>query len=122
MTVRIDKRNTSLMIGLLGVFVLFAVLVPVYFAFSNGLPDGLDKQLEENRVQEKEPVYNPPFSQLIDYGSDIPLYIVNGLIGGSVLIIVGILLALFLKAFAVTTRSVETSSKSELNTQSLRRR
>ena len=86
------------MIGLLGVFVLFAVLVPVYFAVSNGLPDGLDKQLEENRVQEKEPVYNPPFSQLIDYGSDIPLYIVNGLIGGIVVLIIGLILARILSA------------------------
>ena len=90
---QIDKRNKSLMIGLLGVFVLFAVLVPVYFAVSNGPPDGLDKQLEENHVQEKEPVYNPPFSQLIDYGSDISSYIVNGLIGGIVVLVIGLILA-----------------------------
>jgi len=50
---QIDKSNKSLLIGLVGVFTLFMVLVPVYFAFSNGLPDGLDKQLQENRVQEK---------------------------------------------------------------------
>jgi ABC-type Fe3+ transport system permease subunit len=118
----IDNRNKSLMMGLIGVFVLFAVLVPVYFAVSNGLPDGLDKQLQENRVQEKEAVYNPPFSQLIGYGSDVPSYIVNGLIGGIVVLIVCIVLTLFLKAVAVTTKSVETPSKNELNTQSTRKR
>lgn len=119
---QIDKRNKSLVIGLLGVFVLFAVLVPVYFAVSNGLPDGLDKQLEANRVQERKPVYNPPFNQLIDYGSDISTYIVNGLIGGIVVLTVGVFLALCLKAVAVTTTSVETESKSEFNTQSPRKR
>jgi len=80
---QMDKSNKSLLIGLVGVFTLFMVLVPVYFAFSNGLPDGLDKQLQENHVQEKKPVYTPPFGQLIDYGSDVHSYIVNGLIGGS---------------------------------------
>ncbi len=119
---QIDKRYKSLTVGLIGVFVLFTVLVPVYFAVSNGLPDGLDKQLEENHVQEKEPVYNPPFSQLINYGSDIPSYIVNGLIGGIVVLIVGVFLALFLKAVAITTKSIETASKSELNTQLTRKR
>jgi ABC-type cobalt transport system substrate-binding protein len=120
--VQIDKRYKSLTVGLIGVFVLFAVLVPVYFAVSRGLPDGLDKQLEENHVQEKEPVYNPPFSQLINYGSDIPSYIVNGLIGGMVVLIVGVFLTLILKAVAITTKSIKTVSKSELNAQLTRKR
>ncbi len=104
---QMDKRSKSLMIGLLGVFVLFAVLVPVYFAVSNGLPDGLDKQLEENQVQEKEPVYNPPFNQLIDYGSDIPLYIVNGLIGGIMVLVIGLILARILSVRSSRKKSVD---------------
>lgn len=119
---QIDKSNKSLLIGLVGVFILFMVLVPVYFAFSNGLPDGLDKQLQENHVQEKKPVYTPPFGQLIDYGSDVPSYIVNGLIGGAVVLSIGVFLALFLKGSTVTTESIDTTSKSELNAQLRRKR
>jgi hypothetical protein len=119
---QIDKSNKSLLIGLVGVLTLFMVLVPVYFAFSNGLPDGLDKQLQQNHIQEKKSVYTPPFGQLIDYGSDVPSYIINGLIGGAVVLSIGVLLALILKGSAVTTTSIKTTSKSERNIQLRRKR
>ena len=59
---RIDKSNKSLLIGLAGVFTLFMVLVPVYFAFSNGLPDGLDKQCRKSCSGKKAGIYTSVWS------------------------------------------------------------
>ncbi len=70
--------------------ILFAVLVPVYWAGSNGYPDGLDKLLEQQNVREREPVYSPPLAELQDYGATMPLYVLSG-IGGAI-VVLGVLL------------------------------
>lgn len=85
-----DKRNKGIIIALIGVFILFAVLVPVYWAVSNGYPDGLDRLLEQQNVEEKEPAYSPPLAELQDYGATMPLYVLSGV--GGALIVLGVLL------------------------------
>lgn len=69
------------MYSLVGVLVVFALLVPVYWAVPSASPDGLDKLLEEHRVPEKAPVYSPPITGLLGYGSAVPVYISSGTIG-----------------------------------------
>ncbi len=92
-----NKKNRTTAIALVGVFVLFAALVPVYWAVSNGSPDGLDSLLQKQNVQEKEPVYKPPLAELQDYGLTMPLYITSGIIGGLAVLAVFVLLGRALK-------------------------
>jgi hypothetical protein len=76
-----DKKNRGLLYALVGVFLIFALLVPVYWAVSSSSPDGLDKLLEEHSVPEKAPVNSPPITGLLGYGTAIPVYILSGIIG-----------------------------------------
>ncbi len=91
------KRNKGVSSALVGVFILFALFVPVYWAMSSEDPDGLDTLLEQQHVQEKEPVYSPPLAALQDYGATIPLYIISGIVGGLSVLAVLVLIRRALK-------------------------
>ncbi len=84
-----DKSNKRIVITLVSVFILFAALVPIYWATSNGRPDGLDTLLEQRNVKEGS-VYSPPLAELQNYGSTMPLYILSGIVGA--IIVLGVLL------------------------------
>jgi hypothetical protein len=47
---------------------------------SDGVPDGLDKTMEEHGVGESEPVYTAP----LDYGSNYLSSLVMGIVGFSI--------------------------------------
>ncbi len=85
-----DKRGRSVTIALVSVLILFSMLVPIYWAVSNGYPDGLDAVLEQQNVEGKGPAYSPPFADLHDYGSTMQLYLMSGVIGA--IAVLGILL------------------------------
>ncbi len=100
-----DKRNKGVILALIGVFILFALLVPVYWTVSNGSPDGLDKLLEQQNVEAKAPVYSPPLAELQDYGLSMPLYVVSGTLGGLAVLVVLILIGKALKHDEHTARN-----------------
>ncbi len=88
-----DKRNKGIIVALIGIFIVFSALVPVYWIISNGYPDGLDTLLDQQNVQGKESAYSPPLAELRDYGVTMPLYVLSGVVGAvivlSVLLVVG---------------------------------
>ena len=88
-----DKRNRGMIVALIGIFIVFTALVPVYWIASNGYPDGLDALLDQQNVQGKESAYSPPLAALKDYGVTMPLYVLSGVVGAvivlSVLLLVG---------------------------------
>ena len=86
-----DKRSRHMIAALIGVFILFAMLVPVYWTVSNGYPDGLDKLLEQQNVVANEPVYSPPVAELQGYGTTMPLYLLSG-VGGAIVVLGALLL------------------------------
>jgi len=59
------------------VLVLFAVGLVGYFAFSAAFPDGLERVMEDNGVQESEPFYTAP----LGYGDDYWGALLAGLVG-----------------------------------------
>lgn len=59
------------------VIVLFAIGLLGYFAFSAAFPDGLEKVMEENGVEEAEQIWSAPLS----YGEDWGGALIAGLIG-----------------------------------------
>ncbi len=65
------------LIAAAGILLAFAVGLVGYFAFSAMHNDGLEKVMEENGVQEGEPVYHAPF----DYGSSYSSALLAGLVG-----------------------------------------
>ncbi|MGZ4905748.1 MAG: hypothetical protein ACXV5T_03285 [Halobacteriota archaeon] len=85
-----DKRCRHMIAALIGVFILFAMLVPVYWTVSNGYPDGLEKLLEQQNVVAKGPSYSPPVAELQGYGATMPLYFLSGISGA--ILVLGILL------------------------------
>ncbi len=93
----VKKRGKSITIALVGVFLVFTLLVPVYWTVSSESPDGLDTLLEEQNVQAKEPVYSPPLAELQDYGATIPLYIVSGILGALIVLAALVLIVRVLK-------------------------
>ncbi len=85
-----DKSGKGAIIVLISVFILFALLVPVYWATSNGYPDGLDTLLKQQNIKEGGSVYSPPLATLQNYGSTMPLYILSGVVGA--IIVLGVVL------------------------------
>lgn len=61
----------------IGILVAFAVGLVGFFMVSNGLPDGLDKTMEETGASESEPVYTAP----LDYGGDYMSSLLMGVVG-----------------------------------------
>jgi hypothetical protein len=59
------------------VLVLFAIGLVGYFAFSAAFPDGLEKVMEDNGIEEAEQVWSAP----LNYGEDWAGALVAGLIG-----------------------------------------
>ncbi len=78
-----SKKSRGLLFALVGIFLIFALLVPIYWTVSSASPDGLDKLLKEQGVPEKAPAYSPPITGLLGYGTAIPIYIVSGIIGAT---------------------------------------
>ena len=66
-----------LVLAMVAILLVFAIGLVGFFMFSNGLPDGLDKTLEENGVEESEPAYHAP----LDYGGDFKTTLLMGGIG-----------------------------------------
>jgi 4-hydroxybenzoate polyprenyltransferase len=59
------------------ILVLFAIGLVGYFAFSAAFPDGLEKVMEDNHVEEAEQVWTAPLS----YGENWAGALIAGLIG-----------------------------------------
>lgn len=60
------------------ILLAFSVGLVGFFLVSNGMPDGLDKTLEEHGTgEESEPVWTAP----LDYGSDYFTSLVMGIVG-----------------------------------------
>lgn len=59
------------------ILVLFSIGLVGYFAFSAAFPDGLERVMEDNGVEEGEPIYSAPLS----YGEDYWGALLAGLAG-----------------------------------------
>jgi len=59
------------------VMVLFAIGLVGYFAFSAAFPDGLERVMDDNGMEEGEPFYVAPLS----YGEDYWGALMAGLVG-----------------------------------------
>lgn len=59
------------------VLVLFAIGLVGYFAFSAAFPDGLERVMEDNGVEEGEPFYIAP----LNYGDDYWGALLAGVVG-----------------------------------------
>lgn len=72
-----------------GILVAFAVGLVGFFLVSNGVPDGLDKAMEDNGIAESEPVYTAPLT----YGEDYASSLVMGVVGffATLVLMLGIL-------------------------------
>ncbi|MGE5379411.1 MAG: cobalt transporter [Candidatus Saccharibacteria bacterium] len=63
------------LIASVAILAVFAIGLIGFFLASNGLPDGLDKTMEQNGVTEKDPVYQAPLT----YGDGfVPMLIMGG--------------------------------------------
>ncbi len=71
------------------ILVAFSVGLVGFFLVSNGLPDGLDKTMEEHGASESEPVYTAP----LDYGGDYFSSLLMGVVGffATLIVMLGIL-------------------------------
>ncbi len=59
------------------VMALFAIGLVGYFAFSAAFPDGLERVMEDNGLEESEPFYTAPLS----YGEDYWGALIAGITG-----------------------------------------
>ncbi len=71
--------------AVVGIIVLFAVGLELFFIFSAPYGDGLEKTLERAHVEEPEPVYKAP----LDYGDNYAEAFVSGLIGFAAVFAIG---------------------------------
>jgi hypothetical protein len=77
--------NRRYLIASIGVLMLFSVGLVGYFLVSDGVPDGLDKTLEEYGTgEESEPMWNAP----LDYGSNYQTSLIMGIIGFVITLVV----------------------------------
>lgn len=66
------------LVACIAILLVFSVGLVGFFLVSNGLPDGLDKTLEEHGTGEgSEPVWSAP----LDYGSNYFAALVMGIVG-----------------------------------------
>jgi hypothetical protein len=80
--VNVDRRY---IIASVGILLLFAVGLVGFFLVSDGVPDGLDKTLEEHGSgEESEPVWTAP----LDYGSNYFSSLLMGIVGFFVTLLV----------------------------------
>ena len=70
---KIRKRVLAVIV----VLVVFTIGTVGYWIFSAGMPDGLERTMENAGIGEQEPVYKAP----MDYGGDYPMYILMGAVG-----------------------------------------
>jgi hypothetical protein len=64
-------------IASVAILVIFAVGLVGFFLVSNGLPDGLDRTMEQHGAPESDPVYKAPLT----YGNDYLSMLVMGAVG-----------------------------------------
>jgi hypothetical protein len=62
------------------ILIVFAIGLVAYFALSAAFPDGLERVMEDNGIEEGDPVYTAPLSYGEDYGGAL----LAGLIGFAV--------------------------------------
>jgi cobalt/nickel transport protein len=70
--------------GIIGIVAIFAVGLVLFFIFSAGYGDGLERTIEEAGVEEQDPVYSAP----LDYGEDWPTAFLAGIVGFTVVFVV----------------------------------
>ncbi len=61
----------------IGILIAFSVGLVGFFLVSSGLPDGLDRTMEETGAPASEPVYTAP----LDYGGDYTSSLLMGGVG-----------------------------------------
>ena len=71
---RTNRKRILAVIVVLGIFIIGAV---GYWIISAGMPDGLERTMENAGVGEQGSVYQAP----LDYGGDYPMYILMGAVG-----------------------------------------
>ena len=71
---RKSRKCILAVIVVLGIFALGAV---GYWLISAGMPDGLERTMENAGVGEQGPIYQAP----LDYGGDYPMYVLMGAVG-----------------------------------------
>ncbi len=69
--------DRKLLIATAAILAVFSLGLVAFFLVSDGIPDGLDKTMEETGYAESEPVYTAP----LDYGSDYLSSLLLGIVG-----------------------------------------
>jgi hypothetical protein len=90
-------NTTRYGLAIVGIVILFAIGLELFFLFSAEHGDGLEKTLEKAGVMEGEPVFKAP----LDYGDDYTSAFLAGLLGFAVLF----LLAYGLGRFVIAKRA-----------------
>lgn len=90
-------NTTRYGLAIVGIIILFAIGLELFFLFSAEHGDGLEKTLEKAGVTEGEPVFRAP----LDYGDDYTSAFLAGLLGFAVLF----LLAYGLGRFVIAKRA-----------------
>jgi len=72
------------LIASVAIIVAFAIGLVAFFAFSADKPDGLEDVMEDNGIEEGEPIWQAPF----DYGDDYMGALFAGIIGFLVVFLV----------------------------------
>jgi len=70
--------------AIIGIVAIFAVGLVLFFIFSAGYGDGLERTMEEAGAEEQDPVYSAP----LDYGEDWPTAFLAGIVGFAVVFVV----------------------------------
>jgi tryptophan-rich sensory protein len=71
-------------IAIAAILIAFSIGLVAFFIFSEGKPDGLEHIMDQNGVQEGQPVYHAP----LDYGSGYIGALVMGLVGFAIVLLV----------------------------------
>jgi preprotein translocase subunit Sss1 len=87
----------KLIIAAVAIFAAFAIGLVGFILVSNGLPDGLDKTMEQHGAPESDPVYNAPLT----YGDGYMSMLIMGAVG----FIITLLAVLGLMKLRKTARS-----------------
>jgi hypothetical protein len=77
--------NRKYLIACIVIILAFSVGLVGFFLVSDGVPDGLDKTLEEHGTgEESEPVWTAP----LDYGSNYLSSLIMGIVGFTITLLV----------------------------------
>jgi len=87
-------KATRYIAALVGIIILFAIGLELFFLFSAGYGDGLEKTLEKAGVEEGGPFFRAP----LDYGDDYASAFLAGIVGFTLLFILAYALGRFVIA------------------------